>query len=243
MAILVIATILIKQNNGVVNVVNNVDGGQYEKPITSAPSVSYEKYSQEEMYHFWDLHIKKICDQLLEGKYLVAEINERYKILQRKIVGKYGKSININVVLTSHGQSPHLSLASFDMQNLAPRINIFIPAVRNIYYNLFRVQDNPSMEEQFEIMVIVAIMHELDHIAIGHVNHQNLSRGEIIGCESDAWAETCEHTISVFVKHKYLIDPSSKRYYEAWVYCGRERDICWHSYIEESYFPLVEPNK
>lgn len=214
--------------------------------VTPAPQVlgetPFPQYSVERVHEFWDLHLNKIImGELVRGTYPINPIDARYKVLFDETVKRYGRPFNIRAS-TQRVNSPEIIPSGCFMKGGVPFVWISVPAMMDVYSTL-QHSGGPHWEKQFEAFVVISVLHEMDHIAIGEVGSPSDTREELIDRETKAWAETAENTLPIFVKNNFPMDPSDTSYYKAWVSCGREENACWKSFIEGGYASISQRYK
>jgi len=214
---------------------------QLQQPLSPAVKLTLMRlpqYSDEEMHQFWDLHLNKLIMEEIAGrKYPVSAINERYQILFQSIVSKYGKAFRLEAS-TSYNRYDPLLLASIQAELDPPVLVIFVPSVINLYTEL-KDSQNTDWDKQFEVSIVSAFIHELEHLVGDSQSGLKTNKG-VIDDEAKAWDATCLYVLSPFVSAGYPLGPNEAGYYKNWLNCGKENNDCWRGFIGIVYEKAFE---
>jgi len=208
--------------------------------MASGNTMAQVIYSESEMHMFWQFHLEKIVmEEIVGGKYPIPAINDRYRALLNKIIARDKKPFGIQAsILYDEYSNSVVSGVSIDHTTIV----IFVPAIMDVYKGLQSAK-SVDWEKQFEATIVISILHEVDHFAGKNSESYGESRKDLIKEESRAWAETCEHTISVFINAGYPLDPSSTLFYKNWVSCGKRNNKNWKSFIATCYSEVSQHYK
>jgi len=201
-------------------------------PVAPAP----KPRSEAELKEFWAKRMKRTFeDELLNYRYPIAEINERYVFLARKIEERYQKKLQVSMVSTFNPASKQI-MAGPMIKNGIPIVELIVPALVNNHGWLVEQHGEKLGEELFEISTIVGFIHELDHLAYGYVS-EDRSLDSLVELERLAWAQTCEYTLRPLVeKDAVRLGESERIYYLAWINGGRNPDSpAWRKFIMDAY--------
>jgi hypothetical protein len=202
------------------------------------PDIETPPYSETELKRFWDENMGSTLRSLIGGSYRIAEIQQRYNDSISRVDRKYGR-IGFNMSTTYIQASKNIFAGCDMMSDGTPSLILVMPAIADAYKRLAQSGDT-RWSERFENLVIVAVLHELDHIAYEDVlkNHsQTIDFEELIDHERRAWARTCEYTMGPLLeKYGLAMSPSDMVYYTKWVDAGRDVDSpLWVGFIRSAY--------
>ncbi|MEK7552321.1 MAG: hypothetical protein AAB534_02805 [Patescibacteria group bacterium] len=194
-------------------------------------------YSPTYQLDFWEKNVKPIVSGIVAGKCDIQEVQERYDLLVKEVVRKYS-TYKINLVTTYHPKSRFIYFASSNREGKAT-IDIFLPTQLDVWDEVYSSGES-NWREQFRCYVIVAFLHEMEHLAGDppYPGEEKDNRNSLVACESMAWARTVEHTVAPMVeKHQLPVSKSDRNYYDYWR-IGCERDAnhpAWESFIRDIY--------
>ena len=180
-------------------------------------------------------------DQVSDEKYPIPEVNARYHALTQEIIQRYGVTFGVEAV-TSFSKDSEEIFAASGLNESKPTVSFFIPKIMNVYAKLWASRV-PDWEKQFEDDIVISMLHELDHLALGEVGLPSDTTDDLIAHEEKVWAQTCEHSISVFVAERYPLSQSKLAYWNDWVACGKRENSCWKAAIAGVYAPIGNSRK
>jgi len=204
----------------------------------AAAPVLVRTHSPEEAKVFWENTMKDvIADKMRVELYELPEISERFKALVHKVKERYGKDLAVEASAVPLEVSPEVRSASY--VDPRPTVVLFIPAAMDMYSDL-KASGFPDWKKRFDTAIVIAFIHELDHLANGWTGHAGQTQSELVEIEGKAWAETCAHTISALKSHGYALEKSDARYYADWEACGKTEGACWTDATRRAYRNLLE---
>lgn len=204
---------------------------------TPAPTNSAESSrSLEDMQGFMDTHLATILMETLpKRQFRFPEIQERYDLLAQKIQQQYGKGYVLNPVGKYHPSSKLVSMAA-GIENRNPTITLSMPSVMDMW-EAWRTLG--LREDSIEVLVVVDLLHELDHLAGGGLPDGGTSYPfeKWIENETRTWGETCEYTLRPLIEmYKEPLSPREQTYYQMWVRSKRNADSpVWKNFIRGQY--------
>ncbi len=197
----------------------------------------HKLHTETEMKEFWSRHLKKVFeDELINSKYSVTEINERYKLLTEKIRLRHKQNLQVSLV-TNFSKDSESALAGPWIKNGKPTVDLIIPSLMRVHESLIKKHGIMLGEKIFELTAVTAFIHELDHLAFGYMNEQDISLKTLVENECLAWAQTCEYTIRPLVeKCRFKLSESEQTYYSNWINSDRNADNpLWKEFIHKTY--------
>lgn len=194
-------------------------------------------YSETEQKSFYAVHMQSVLEEgLFKGRLSILEINTRYALLKGLIQKRYGKPLKINLCLGYDSASRNILQSSL-VQEGVPVLNIVVPAEMDTY-TYYKDRGIQNLEASFQSLLIIGIMHELDHLAYGLSGSRGMSADELDHMEVVAWSYTCDETIRIFVEKGLPVDPSDLSYYQVWVRGGQNMmSREWVEFIQKHYAP------
>lgn len=222
-----------------------------QNPITPVAKVPADPlqppYSKKEIHAFWDQHFQKLMqDQIVGGKYGIAEINQRIAELTVLIKERYHSSISVNMMeryLTPVSVGNYALCSSQVSKNGVPEIYISVPALMAATAQV-RFSGGPDWPKQMELALIIGYIHELDHLALGfkYADKESTTADELVEEEIVAWAQTCEKTIRVLVEnYHFKLSVNDDFYYQQWLLAGRnQQSPAWQQFFWRSYAPFYQ---
>lgn len=192
----------------------------------------------EESVGFYETHMRHVVeDQFDRGGHPLREVNERVNTLRGRVAQKFGKVLHLQFMHVYAEPGPRVYEMSLIQDNL-PFLYVVVPAHRNRYLHYASMQ-TADATARFENALTVGIVHELDHLALDATNPLPVTYSEkekFIWGEIMAWAETCEHTIRVFVEKGMPVSEDERYIYDAWVRAGRSVESPeWMKFIRDSH--------
>jgi len=184
---------------------------------------------------FWALHLHGTLEQLQEGTYVLPEIQQQYEKLRQEIVRKTGQPLVFSLSNKCHTLSPHI-IGAISRVTLA--IGIHLPALMSFYAKT--LARDPDGDRKLEVLIVLNILHEMEHGAYGYLSSPRKTREELIENEAAAWAVSCGEEIRVFHEQGYPLPAATARVYEVWQSCGAENNRCWKSFISSYYAEVAE---
>ncbi|MFH0806720.1 MAG: hypothetical protein V1885_03295 [Candidatus Brennerbacteria bacterium] len=219
--------------------------GQEKGRITSPSLAVREKsdvsgnrpYSTETLQSFWEDKLRGTVELVIFRRtYRVQTVN----MVSEKLLELAAKRYNAFRLHVSLVESYSLSGASVMAGSYVTKdsvvIELIVPALIDVYGKLRRSGDT-SWQEQFELFMVVSLVHELDHLAYGYINRTNAPFEEVIWNEKVAWAFTCEEVLRPLVEYgKFRLAPGDMEYYHAWVRAGYTAGSpLWDEFIRTVY--------
>ena len=207
-----------------------------EKPLLKADTQS--PYSEQEMHDVWTNDFQNIVVSLFSNAYPLQKIQERFDRLSGAIVDRYHTNVPIHLITTYMAENADIFAGCY-ITNGQPQLDIIIPRLLDIIGEQ-RDKADPEWRATAQDELLVGILHEFDHIAI----QKNLgasayppSLDELVEAESAAWAQTCEHTITLLIEEYHAPLPRTDHiYYEKWVAAGHnENSPLWKDFIRSAY--------
>lgn len=189
-------------------------------------------YTVEEMKAFYDVHVRTL------NVAAFPEVQEHYHALVLEIRQRYQSEIKLSLVTNYARVGQDVNGGSFRNTNGVPTIEVYIPAIMD----LFKFQKSRgASDEDFKSLVVVNVMHELEHLAGGWIPQTGFEKEPYekrMNDEKQAWAKTCEHTLVPLVEKKrggqILLD--TYPYYTWWIAAGRDvNSPKWHDSIWKFY--------
>ena len=215
--------------------------GKEKQEVVSTPT-SYDASipTEAEQEAFWTEHVKPIViDELAASQYHIPEIRDRYAFLST--ITNAHHRLQICAVFAFHPKSRDI-IAGNRMSSDAAILEVYVPKLMKLWDGL-RLAGETRWREQFELTVVVSVMHELDHLVDPQTGlYDDGSLETLVAKEKSAWAKTCEFTIAPLVEIYHLpLSPIIRFYYEGWVNTGRDEESkAWHEFIRKSHAPLRE---
>lgn len=195
-------------------------------------------YTDTAMRQFWKDHMDHFVNKLIEHTYAIPEINERFEKLVKEVNRRYGR-LTIARITTYFPESHSILGGAGLSKDGSAELSLIMPAIMDAYYRM-QASGHTHLEKLFEHMVIIGIMHELDHIAHEKIlgtrsNPPPLS--VLLDKETKAWALTCEYTIRPLVeRHGVPLTPSDFNYYNTWLRADRNvESSVWKEFIRNTY--------
>ncbi|MFA5878496.1 MAG: hypothetical protein WC845_03980 [Candidatus Staskawiczbacteria bacterium] len=202
------------------------------------PPMRYGHYSDNELKSFWINNFGLKLEKLRTFAEQFPEVKQRFDEGFEIIGNIYGKPINIKFVL---GYTDHRDVMWYSGvgDKGAPMVFIVLPNVMNLDA-WFGVIDSDYRKGQKELLytaVLVGVMHELDHLRLNMKNRSPSDVDELVLGEKQAWAETCQYTISPLIeKYNRKVDPDSFFFYRKWIASGRDKKSqLWEAEIRKEY--------
>lgn len=212
--------------------------GYFYEKFVSDPS---EKSSQEHQI-FVNTHLRNLLiEDLPSGSYKISQIQKRYNILWRKIIHNYGDVNPLGFIVedAEHPLSPFSTVTS-RFQDGDPAVVVFLSPLMNLFET---ERDAGATEEDSERSFLIDYIHQLDHLALGHLpkKGETPTQKKVTRNEITAWAQTCEFAIRPILEIRGLrVAPRHSAFYKAWVASGRNLESPkWRAFIEKDCF--VQP--
>ncbi|MBX4197955.1 hypothetical protein KW782_01325 [Candidatus Parcubacteria bacterium] len=183
--------------------------------------------SHEEATAFWENEIQPHVSQLMTGKYSLRPVQERYTLNANRIVQRYSQSYLVqpyNTAIQLAGKQVEYNPIACKIENGKPLVAVFIQAFMAGMNKLRSLTQDPHLiNATFEAVVVIGMMHEMEHLANGWIG-ADLDYEKMIEFERLAHGETCEHTLEHFATTRKPVLESQVKLYQKWVACGRSAD-------------------
>ncbi|MBU3934991.1 hypothetical protein KKC00_03455 [Patescibacteria group bacterium] len=201
----------------------------------------FSQTPNRELILFWQSEVFPFINSLsslsFNGRKL-HEIIRRYNELTSAIQSRYKQGIFVNAVEKNPLASGRHFVFGCTVERGRPEIFILVPELQKLFLKI-KGSFPREYKQYFIISLVIAYIHELDHLASGNVgNATNIAEqieGEII-----VWADTCEKTISLFAEvYGIAIYPGDLLMYSRWIDSGRNvNSEQWRFHIATMYgFP------
>ncbi len=192
-----------------------------------------------EMIKFWQQECIRIFDAITSHKYWLAMIQFRYDWAMKEIAKRYGigPKFTLSDLESKDSGGEGMTLpAACRIDDGIPTLVFFVPCLKGIFLEAQRRFPH-NFRKAFESTAVIGFLHELDHLALGLVDPEQVSLDKIVAYESIAWGETCERTVRLFCEvYRYPISHSDSLYYGKWIECGRNSDSQrWKDFILSLY--------
>ncbi len=202
-----------------------------QSAMTSAKTP--HQWTESELKAFWARGAQKLIQEdLMNGQLPYPEINDRFRILNEKIIARTGKPFHVSLSTKYHWADKRVEGSSGIDTNGVEGIELYVPAIANTF-EILRTAGSPQWREAFQTHLIIIIMHEMDHTESddkmpGHIDIKE---------ESRAWADTCRYTITpLFETHKQTFSESEYEFYRAWKLAnGDPNSIYWLNAVKKRY--------
>lgn len=204
--------------------------------VSAVPVLAQPAFEQTMAFYTERMH-HVVQDQFTEFKHPLKEVNDRAVVLREKVAGKFGKVLHIQFLHQYSSYGPRV----FEMSEIIidlPYLHVVIPAHMDRYRE-YLASGAANATVRFENALTIGLMHELDHLALDATDppsmmlseKEKLIRGEIM-----AWAETCEHSIRVFVEKGLPVSEDEQYLYDQWVKTGRSvTSPAWTNFIRTTH--------
>ncbi len=195
----------------------------------------------EQVQNFWLSHLVDEYNLIQTGEYPTHGVQRLYTRASEQIREKYGTDPQVTVY-ASYNPLSRLVIAgtSVNRENV-PSIGFSTPTIVDIYNQLV-LDGDPYAHEKIQNTVLIAIMHERDHLSSGYVlSPDNTDTGfeARIYREKHTWAITCQNTIEILVRNNEPIEESDMLRYRAWIQAGRNVDSpIWDEAIRNIHNPI-----
>lgn len=203
-------------------------------------SIQHPTPEVETQKAFWAAHLDQVIRVELMASpstYRIKEIRERYATLAQEIETRYGRIMGL-CPITNYNEKSHDILAGCSMTYGLPRVELVIPLFME-KFETYQMSGNSDWEERFELLAVLSVMHEMEHIALGQVEEGNpeISFEKLVENEKAAWANTCQFSIGPLVEiYQAPISSSDMLYYNDWIACGKNPDSqAWDKAIRGAY--------
>jgi len=229
-AFIIIALVLVAMIIGAVYV------GQRPKALPSQGIAA--KYTLKKMQEVWTNDFQGVLDGLFQNRYRLPKIQERFNSQSQLIRERFHTNISTHLVTTYNAESLDV-LAGCWLTNGQPQVDFVVPKLLDVYYEA-RDSGETNWLLKMQDGVVLSMMHELDHLALGLVagdrKHPS-SVDKLADYESRTWANTCEYVIRPMVEEYGVSITSSDRiYYGKWIEAGRnEKSPLWRDFIRSLY--------
>lgn len=192
--------------------------------------------TDQEMREFYNRHLKRVIEeQFMRAAHPLPALQERIVSQMNLIHKKSGKHIEFFAVwgYIENDRPWMYQVAAINAD--PPHIRISVVAYMNRYR---RLQDMgvKNADEVLEGALAIGLMHELDHLALDLTKGfpESPTKADMIQAEIEAWAETAEHSIRVFVEAGRALDPSDDGVYQSWLKSGRSASsTAWIDFVQE----------
>lgn len=220
---------------------NDSDSNAPSVPEHRESAVPERNMTPDEVKQFWGNQLHVIKELTESQQYPIPEIREYYLKAQQDILNRYGKEVYMQVTVNYAPISRDVIGGSSALGD-GPKLGIFTPALRDIWENSKNSTD-PKWKEKFDNLSLVALMHELDHLASGYVltptNADTSLEGRVLR-EKKAWALTCENTMEPLVRNGKQLEHSDQIRYDAWIKAGRDvNSPLWEEFIRRLHDALL----
>lgn len=187
---------------------------------------------------FFEWQVVPIIKNLFSESYKIPDIGKKLSENWEKIAERYGCNVSIEASDSFPSDDPgegKMLMFGCALKDGKPKMVMF---VRNLIMIWSTIGGNSSVWESF---VVVGVMHELDHLALGVVElTPTRDIPKIIEGESIVWARTCQNTMRLLVENNWPLCGSDQDLYNAWISCNRkEKSSQWISFIKKRYGQLV----
>ena len=190
-----------------------------------------------ELQAFWNEHCKSIEEFIMAGSFRIPEIAQRRQTLSNLIALRYGSNLRVHLVSNYHRWGPRVGAACGEDAGV-PSLDIIVPHAFDAFVR-FRMTGLRDWQERLEMRLVIEVIHELDHLAYGYLI-SSASLDAIADNERRAWAQTCEHTLSILVERYHApIDEGDRLFYLLWVESGRDvNSPRWIQGVREAHADL-----
>ncbi len=187
---------------------------------------------------FWNASCAPVVNQLDQGRYRLAGIQNRHDWCRREIIDRWGEPVKLELFdqQSPDTAGPKTTLAmGCRIDEGIPKIGIFVPELQKSFLQM-QAKNPENLPRMFEAHMVIGLIHELDHLALG-VAGKILSMEEVINGETIVHADTCEYTIRLFAEiYGYPLPNHTKVMYSQWVECYRNRESNhWRNFIAALY--------
>jgi hypothetical protein len=207
------------------------------KFLTTSEDTS-RKNSNQELLRFWNQHVGgMLINELPKGGCPEPAITERYKILQGKILGRYGREPHVSIVSFYSRAATNVNAGSFIETNGMPMVRFHLPALRNVFDD-YVSNGITNGYNKFQISMLVAYMHELEHLGNGLIGDPaNDTFKQRVYRERMTWAYTCQYSIAPLMRDfPDFVDENSKGFYRHWMEAGENAESpLWIHFIEDCH--------
>jgi hypothetical protein len=207
--------------------------------VPGKPKRTSSDYSLSEMQCTWSNHFQQVFDQELSlNKYPIPEIQSRYNMALQLINQRYGPTLAISMVTTYCGASRDV-LCGNCFTNGHPTVEIMIPKLLDIC-KAEQSKDFHGWQDRMRFVLVVGIMHELDHLAFGTMEKEGdkpAPLDQLVDEEANVWALTCENTLTPLIeKYKVQLTGDEYIYYTEWLKARRDKNSqSWRDFIRWAY--------
>lgn len=192
------------------------------------------------MVQFFEKEVAPHIMPLFNGNYPHLEIQKNYNddLLEFQ---KIYRERTLNVSLCdkppkdSAGENALLPFGC-SLEGGKPILTLFVSEIEKIFRRLRNFRPT-SFKPLFETVLVIGIMHEIDHLILQKMGNQRDNVSLVIGDECAVWARTCERCMRPLVEvyGKELPD-SDGQVYSAWVASGRNAESArWRDFIASLY--------
>ncbi len=188
---------------------------------------------------FWVSMGKQLHGLIQNGFPMFPEIQKVFKENMANISRLYSKKLKISVSGQSLPGVPMGVVVPFACatEGGEPEVSIFMPCLMKMAVDMENHQASYAVHYSrlFEAAVVIRIMHELDHLALGvfAVVKPGANMQEVIDGERIVWARTCEKTTLPLVDlYKRELSLGDSLFYSAWKNGNRDsKSTCWKDFI------------
>ncbi len=198
---------------------------------TPSPQGRTYTYTDKELHQFFSLHISKIINDFATGQYQVSPIQDEYTRLSMALSKKNGRPLSVSLAAFYDPASKDVLAHTSGISG--EDITLVIPALKDAYEELRA--SKPGGEQVFEVLLVSAFIHEVQHIGYGHAAGK--SKEELFTSETATWALTCSMVLEKFLARGYQLDTGNTIVYNGWKKCGNDA-TCFRRFMEEvAYAP------
>jgi hypothetical protein len=200
-----------------------------------------KQYTASEILSFYEREIKPTLIALTTSQYRLPEIQAHWMRCCAEMTERFGVGPMImpynNPANDSAGSGKSLPSACRLLNGVA-EVALFLPTIMESFDEF--VGTCPScFKAVFEAFLVVTIMHETDHLALGICGPVNGLQAIIDG-ETTVWARTCATILCVLADtYRFPLCRSNHLFYSAWVASGRGADMGqFRRFVASSYGTL-----
>ncbi len=194
------------------------------------------------MQSLWTGVVKPITDSILLGTIPFPEINKVAQENQASIANLYSTSLTVRIWINLfghlHDDGNKTTLFACGLVNNNPQVAVFLSILDRAFFHIIKYKHGNTQlgAEIFQNTVLVGVMHEIDHIALGLIGKKEDPIQTLIDIECAVWAKTCKDTLSPLIEQYGKEFPYYKSIYDEWVLCGRSAESQrWKDSIAKTY--------
>ena len=203
-----------------------------------------KQYSEADVDAFYARILNPLIQSACTKQLPFSGLNDRIAEQTAQIFERYQRGIDLHYIKSlSPRMSSENTGMSTELKDGVPCVYVYVPSFMHLY-ETYGSSDISVRQNQHRAEIIIAFMHELDHLCLGVFPKPGAPAEEYLDAEKRAWALTYDKTVRVFIENKADLLETKPARFQIWLHAnGDPESVIWDTEIRNWYMPLYKGYK